>query len=143
MLYNIEQIKEIIPHRPPFLLVDKILSINDDNTEIIGQKCVSMNEPFFEGHFPKKAVMPGVLIVEALAQTGAVLLLSIPENKGKIGYFAGINNMKFKKQVVPGDVLTLKVKLERLKGPLYFASVTATVDDKKAATGEIMSIIAD
>ena len=71
MLYNIEQIKEIIPHRPPFLLVDKILSINDDNTEIIGQKCVSMNEPFFEGHFPKKAVMPGVLIVEALAQSGA------------------------------------------------------------------------
>ncbi len=143
MLYNIEQIKEIIPHRPPFLLVDKILSINDDNTEIIGQKCVSMNEPFFAGHFPKKAVMPGVLIVEALAQTGAVLLLSIPENKGKIGYFAGINNMKFKKQVVPGDVLTLKVKLERHKGPLYFASVTATVDDKIAATGEIMSIIAD
>ena len=143
MLYNIEQIKEIIPHRPPFLLVDKILSINEDNTEIIGQQCVSMNEPFFAGHFPKKAVMPGVLIVEALAQTGAVLLLSIPENKGKIGYFAGINNMKFKKQVVPGDVLTLKVTLNRHKGPLYFASVTATVDNQIAATGEIMSIIAD
>jgi len=143
MLYNIEQIKDIIPHRPPFLLVDKILSINEDNTEIIGQKCVSMNEPFFAGHFPKKAVMPGVLIVEALAQTGAVLLLSIPENKGKIGYFAGINNMKFKKQVVPGDVLTLKVILNRHKGPLYFASVTATVDNQIAATGEIMSIIAD
>ncbi len=143
MLYNIEQIKEIIPHRPPFLLVDRILSISDDNTEIIGQKSVSMNEPFFAGHFPEKAVMPGVLIVEALAQTGAVLLLSAPENKGKIGYFAGINNMKFKKQVVPGDVLTLTVKLARHKGSLYFANVTATVDGQIAAAGEIMSIIAD
>lgn len=143
MLYNIEQIKEIIPHRPPFLLVDRILSISEDNTEIIGEKCVSMNEPFFMGHFPSKAVMPGVLIVEALAQTGAVLLLSVPENKGKIGYFAGINNMKFKKQVVPGDVLTLRAKLTKHKGPLYFAEVTATVDGQIAATGEIMSIIGD
>lgn len=141
MLYNSNQIQEIIPHRYPFLLVDKILSINEEGTEIIGQKAVSANEMHFVGHFPQKHVMPGVLIVEALAQTGCVLLLSKPENKGKIGYFAGINKMKFKRQVIPGDVLTLKAKLIRNKGGFCISEVEATVDGEVAAVGEIMSVV--
>ena len=141
MLYNSNQIQEIIPHRYPFLLVDKILSINEEGTEIIGQKAVSANEMHFVGHFPQKHVMPGVLIVEALAQTGCVLLLSKSENKGKIGYFAGINKMKFKRQVIPGDVLTLKAKLIRNKGGFCISEVEATVDGEVAAVGEIMSVV--
>lgn len=141
MLYNSDEIQKIIPHRYPFLLVDRILSINEDGTEIIGEKAVSANEMHFVGHFPQKHIMPGVLIVEALAQTGAILLLSKPENKGKIGYFAGINKMRFKRQVVPGDVLTLKATLTRNKGGLYFAEVVASVNGEIAASGEIMSVV--
>lgn len=141
MLYDSNQIQEIIPHRYPFLLVDRILSINEDETEIIGEKAVSANEMHFMGHFPQKHVMPGVLIVEALAQTGCVLLLSKPENKGKIGYFAGINKMKFKRQVVPGDVLTLRAKLIRSKGGFCISEVEASVDGEVAAIGEITSVI--
>ena len=105
MLYNSNEIMDIIPHRYPFLLVDKIESISEDKTYIVGYKSVSANEMHFLGHFPQKHVMPGVLIVEALAQTGCVLLLSDEKNKGKIGYFAGINNMRFKRQVIPGDTI--------------------------------------
>lgn len=141
MLYNSNQIQEIIPHRYPFLLVDQILSISEDGTEIIGKKAVTANEMQFMGHFPQKHVMPGVLIVEALAQTGAVLLLSKPEYKGKIGYFAGINKMKFKRQVIPGDTLILKAKLTKSKGGFCFADVEASVDGEVAAIGEILSVV--
>lgn len=143
MLLNSNQIQEIIPHRYPFLLVDQISEISEDGQTIIGKKCVSANEMQFLGHFPQKHVMPGVLIVEALAQTGCVLLLSKEENKGKIGFFAGINNMRFKTQVIPGDVLTLKVTLTNMRAGIYFADVEATVDGKIAAKGEIMCAVGE
>lgn len=143
MLLNSNQIQEIIPHRYPFLLVDQISEISEDGQTIIGKKCVSANEMQFLGHFPQKHVMPGVLIVEALAQTGCVLLLSKEKNKGKIGFFAGINKMRFKTQVVPGDVLTLKVTLNNMRAGIYFADVEATVDGKIAAKGEIMCAVGE
>ena len=139
MIYNSNQIMEIIPHRYPFLLVDKITEIDGD--KIIGYKAISANEMQFLGHFPQKHVMPGVLIVEALAQTGCVLLLSKPENKGKIGYFAGIDKMRFKTQVIPGDMLKLEVELIKNKGGVFFAKVTASTDGKIAAQGEIMCVV--
>ncbi len=138
MIYNSNQIQEIIPHRYPFLLVDRIDYISDDKTEIVGIKCVSANEMQFLGHFPNKHVMPGVLIVEALAQTGCVLLLSNEENKNKIAYFAGINNMRFKNQVIPGDTLKLEVKFTNSKLGIYFANVKASVNERVVAQGEIM-----
>ncbi|MCI6272546.1 MAG: 3-hydroxyacyl-ACP dehydratase FabZ [Erysipelotrichaceae bacterium] len=138
MIYNSNQIQEIIPHRYPFLLVDRIDYISDDKTEIVGTKCVSANEMQFLGHFPNKHVMPGVLIVEALAQTGCVLLLNNEENKNKIAYFAGINNMRFKNQVIPGDTLKLEVKFTNSKLGIYFANVKASVNERVVAQGEIM-----
>lgn len=143
MLYNSNQIQQIIPHRYPFLLVDTIESISEDQQSIIGTKCVSANEMHFLGHFPDKHVMPGVLIVEALAQAGCVLLLSKPENQGKIGFFAGINKMRFKQQVIPGDVLMLKVVLTNQRAGIYFADVEATVNGKVAAKGEIMCAVGE
>lgn len=137
MIYNSNEIQKIIPHRYPFLLVDVIEEIIDDKI-IIGKKAVSANEMQFLGHFPDKHVMPGVLIVESLAQTGAVLLLSKEENKGKLVYFAGINKLRFKRQVVPGDTLILKVELIKMKAGIGFASATASVDGKIAVKGEIM-----
>ena len=138
MELNSREIMEILPHRYPFLLVDRIDFINEEKTEIVGTKCVSANEMQFMGHFPNKHVMPGVLIVEALAQTGCVLLLSKEENKGKIGYFAGINKMRFKQMVLPGDVLTLKVKLVNSKANIYIADVCAMVENKVVCSGEII-----
>ncbi len=143
MLYNSNQIQEIIPHRYPFLLVDKIESISEDNKTIVGYKNVSANEMHFLGHFPQKHVMPGVLITEALAQVGCVLLLSDETNKGKIGYFAGINKMRFKQQVIPGDVLRLEVTLTNQRAGIYFADVCATVDGKIAAKGEILCAVGE
>ncbi len=143
MLYNSNDIQKIIPHRYPFLLVDGIESISEDEKTIIGKKCVSANEMQFLGHFPQKHVMPGVLIVEALAQTGCVLLLSQEKNKGKIAYFAGINKVRFKRQVVPGDVLTLEVSLTKEKGGIYFAAIEARVDNEIAVKGEIMCAVGD
>ncbi|MDD3049233.1 MAG: 3-hydroxyacyl-ACP dehydratase FabZ [Bacilli bacterium] len=141
MLLNSNQIQEIIPHRYPFLLVDQISEISDDGQTILGKKCVTANEMQFLGHFPQKHVMPGVLIVEALAQTGCVLLLSKEENRGKIGFFAGINKMRFKTQVIPGDVLILKVTLTNTRAGIYFADVEASVEGKIAAKGEIMCAV--
>lgn len=141
MLYNSNDIQKIIPHRYPFLLVDAIESISEDGKTIIGRKCVSANEMQFLGHFPDKHVMPGVLIIEALAQTGCVLLLSQEANKGKIAYFAGINKARFKKQVIPGDVLVMKVTFIKEKAGIYFASIEAKVDNQVAVTGEIMCAI--
>lgn len=143
MLYNSNDIQKIIPHRYPFLLVDCIESISEDQKTIIGKKCVTANEMHFLGHFPQKHVMPGVLIIEALAQTGCVLLLSQEQNKGKIAFFAGINKARFKKQVVPGDVLTMKVTLTKEKGGIYFATIEAKVDNQVAVTGEIMCAVGD
>ncbi|WP_163539671.1 3-hydroxyacyl-ACP dehydratase FabZ [Gracilibacillus sp. YIM 98692] len=132
---DIEQIKETIPHRYPFLLVDKITE--QDEKRVVGQKNVSINEPFFQGHFPDYPVMPGVLIVESLAQVGAVAILSKEENKGKIGFLAGIDKCRFKRQVKPGDQLNLEVEIIRLKGPVGKGKATATVDGELACEAEI------
>ena len=116
MLLDVNGIKEIIPHRYPFLLVDCIEEM-EPGVKAVGYKNVTVNEPFFQGHFPQQPVMPGVLIVEALAQVGAVAVLSLPENKGKLAFFGGIDKAKFRKQVVPGDRLRLRLKLSNAKVP--------------------------
>ena len=136
MELNIEQIQEIIPHRPPFLLVDKITDYVPGEWAK-GIKAVTVNEPFFTGHFPPYRVMPGVLIIEALAQVGAVAILSLPENKGKLAFFGGIKNARFKKQVRPGDVLELSCELIERRGPVGFGKAVAKVDGKVAAQGEL------
>ena len=136
MELNIEQIQEIIPHRPPFLLVDKIIDYVPGEWAK-GIKAVTVNEPFFVGHFPQYKVMPGVLIIEALAQVGAVAILSLPENKGKLAFFGGIKNARFKKQVRPGDVLELSCELIERRGPVGFGKAVAKVDGKVAAQGEL------
>ena len=135
MLTNIE-IQNIIPHRYPFLLVDKILEATPGK-RAVGIKNVTANEPFFQGHFPGNPIMPGVLIVEAMAQVAGVAGLLAPENKGKLGLFTGIENMKFKKQVVPGDVLMMEAEFVAMKMGVGKVKVSATVDGKVAAEGEI------
>ena len=114
---NISQIMEILPHRQPMLLIDSVEEI-EYGVRAVAKKCVSFNEPFFAGHFPEEPVMPGVLIVEALAQTGAVAILGKDENRGKTAYFASINSAKFKRKVVPGDILTLETEIIKVKGPI-------------------------
>lgn len=136
MELNIQEIMDIIPHRPPFLLVDKITDC-EPGKYAKGLKCVTMNEPFFAGHFPGHPVMPGVLIIEALAQCGAVAILSVPENKGKIAFFGGIKNARFKQQVKPGDVLELSCELTAQRGPVGFGTAVAKVNGKVAAQGEL------
>ena len=135
-----EQIKDIIPHRYPFLLVDKVVEM-EEATRVIAIKNVSINEPFFQGHFPDYPVMPGVLIIEALAQVGAVAMLGMEENKGKIGFLAGVDKCRFKRQVVPGDQLKLEVEITRIKGPIGKGKGTATVDGEIACQAEIMFAI--
>lgn len=127
---------EIIPHRQPFLLIDTIEEL-EPGVKAVAKKCVSYNEPYFAGHFPAEPVMPGVLIVEALAQTGAVAILSKPENQGKTAYFGAINSAKFKKKVVPGDVLTLETEIIKTKGPIGVGSAKAYVDGKLAVQAEL------
>lgn len=141
-MLNIEQIKEIIPHRYPFLLVDKILEV-DEGKRAVGIKNVSANEEFFNGHFPDYAVMPGVLIVEALAQVGAVAVLKKEENRGRLAFFAGIDNCRFKKQVRPGDQLRLEVEMTRVRGPIGKGKAIATVDGEVACEAEITFAIGD
>ena len=131
-----KQIMKIIPHRQPFLLVDTIEELTP-GVKAVGKKCVSYNEPFFAGHFPNEPVMPGVLIIEAMAQAGAVAILSKPENQGKTAYFAGISQAKFKQKVVPGDVLTLELEIIKEKGPIGIGRGTAKVDGKLAASAEL------
>lgn len=133
---NINQIMETIPHRYPFLLIDTIEEI-EEGQKAVGKKCVSGDEPFFQGHFPGNPVMPGVLIIEALAQVGAVAMLSIPEWKGKTAYFAGIEKAKFRKKVVPGDVLMLETTIVKVKGPMGIGKGIATVDGVKVAEAEL------
>ena len=138
---GIEEIKQIIPHRHPFLLVDAIEDY-EPGEYAVGYKCVTYREDFFAGHFPEEPVMPGVLIIEALAQVGAVAMLSMPENKGKIGLFGGIKNARFRKQVTPGDVLELECTIIKQKGPVAVAEAKATVDGKAAVTAELTFALA-
>ncbi|MFZ7134563.1 MAG: 3-hydroxyacyl-ACP dehydratase FabZ [Eubacteriales bacterium] len=140
MLLNSNQIQEIIPHRHPFLLVDQILEL-EAGIKATGLKNVSANEFFFVGHFPQEHIMPGVLIIEALAQVGAVALLSIKENKGKIAYFGGIKSAKFKRKVIPGDTLILKTEITRSRGSVGFGTAVAMVDDEIAAQAELVFAI--
>ncbi len=130
-MLNIDEIQKILPHRPPFLLVDRVDEL-EPGIGATGVKCVTMNEPFFQGHFPGKAVMPGVLILEALAQMGAICMLTLPGNVGKIVLFGGMDKVKFKRQVVPGDVLTLKVEITKHKGSFGVGTAIAYVGDKIA-----------
>ncbi len=136
MELNSNQIQEILPHRYPFLLVDRITEC-EPGVSAKGKKCVTANEMQFLGHFPQKHVMPGVLIIEALAQTGAVAILSEEANKGKIVLFGGIKNAKFKRQVIPGDVLELSCEIIAKKGPIGIGKAEAYVDGKLAVTAEL------
>ncbi|MCI9418542.1 MAG: 3-hydroxyacyl-ACP dehydratase FabZ [Eubacterium sp.] len=140
MLLDINEIKRIIPHRYPFLLVDCIEEM-EPGVKAVGYKNVTVNEPYFQGHFPEKPVMPGVLIVEALAQVGAVAVLSLEENKGKLAFFGGIDKAKFRRQVVPGDRLKLETEIIKCKGPMGVGKAIATVDGKTACEAEIKFII--
>lgn len=127
---------EIIPHRYPFLLIDTIEEL-EPGVRALGKKCVSVNEPFFQGHFPGNPVMPGVLILEALAQVGAVAMLSQPDWKGRTAYFAGIDKARFRQKVVPGDVLFLETEIIKAKGPIGVGRAVARVNDKVAAQAEL------
>ncbi|MST75832.1 3-hydroxyacyl-ACP dehydratase FabZ [Roseburia sp. MUC/MUC-530-WT-4D] len=133
---NTAEIMEILPHRHPFLLIDTVEEL-ESGVRAVAKKAVSFHEPYFAGHFPGNPVMPGVLIIEALAQTGAVAILSQPEWKGKTAYFAGINHAKFKQKVVPGDVLTLETEIIKVKGPIGIGKATAYVDGKIACIAEL------
>lgn len=135
-LMGTREIMEIIPHRQPFLLLDTIEEL-EPGIRALGKKCVTYNEPFFAGHFPGEPVMPGVLIVEALAQTGAVAILSQPDFQGKTAYFGAINNARFKQKVVPGDVLMLEVEIVKQKGPVGIGNAKATVNGKTAVAAEL------
>jgi 3-hydroxyacyl-[acyl-carrier-protein] dehydratase len=139
-MLDIDAIKEIIPHRYPFLLIDRIEELVEGE-RALGIKSVTVNEPFFPGHFPDYPVMPGVLIVEALAQVGAVALLSVEANKGRLALFAGIDKVRFKRQVRPGDTLRLEVKITRSRGAIGFGEAVATVGGETVCVGELMFAI--
>jgi len=139
-MLDVQAIKEIIPHRYPFLLVDKVVEIEEEK-RVVGIKNVTINEPFFEGHFPAYPVMPGVLILEALAQVGAIAVLGVEQNKGKIGFLAGIDKCRFKRQVKPGDQLRLEVEITRMRGSIGKGKGVATVDGEVACEAEIMFAI--
>lgn len=139
-LLGAAEIQKIIPHRYPFLLVDRIVEL-EEGKRAVGLKNVTINEPFFQGHFPGYPVMPGVLLVEAMAQVGAVALLKMPEYAGKIAFFAGIDNVRFRQQVRPGDQLRIEVEFLKIKGSIGKARGQVLVDDSVAAEGEFMFAI--
>jgi len=141
-MLDINEIKEIIPHRYPFLLVDRILEV-EDGKKAVGIKNVTANEEFFNGHFPEYPVMPGVLIVEALAQVGAVAMLKVEDNRGRLAFFTGIDKCRFKRQVKPGDQLRLEVEMIRFKGPIGKGKGVATVDGEVACELEMMFALGD
>ena len=142
MQYNSNQIAAILPHRYPFALVDRIVD-GEEGKWAKGIKCVSANEPFFQGHFPQYHVMPGVLIIEALAQVGAAAVLSMPEHRGKIGFLGAIKNARFRRQVTPGDVLELTCTITRQKANIAQAEVVAVVDGQEAVTAELTFALAN
>lgn len=135
-VYTTKEILEIIPHRHPFMLIDTIEEL-EEGVRAVGKKCVSFNEPYFAGHFPGNPVMPGVLIIEALAQVGAVAMLGMPEWKGKTAYFVGIDKAKFKQKVLPGDELMLENKIIKVKGPIGVGEATAYVNGKMVCKAEL------
>lgn len=135
-MLNINEIMEIIPQRSPFLMIDRVEEYTPGESAI-AYKNVTINEPFFQGHFPGQPIMPGVLIIEALAQTGAVAILSLDEYKGKNALFGGVDKLRFKRQVIPGDILKLEVKIIKRKGPIGIGEAIATVNDQVAVKGEL------
>ena len=139
-MMDINEIREILPHRYPFLLVDRVTEVVEGKS-IKGYKNVTINDQFFQGHFPEKPIMPGVLILEALAQLGAVSILSMNEFKGKIPMFAGADKVKWRKPVLPGDRLDLSCEIIKLRGPIGIGKAVATVDEKKVCEAEIMFAI--
>lgn len=141
-LLTAKEIMEILPHRWPFMLLDTVEELTP-GVRAVAKKCVSYNEPFFQGHFPGEPVMPGVLIIEALAQAGAVAVLSLPENKGKTAYFAAIQSAKFKRKVIPGDVLMLEVEIIKQSGAIGIGKATATVDGKTVVQAELTFAVSD
>ncbi len=141
-LLSAKEIMEIIPHRQPFMLLDTVEELTP-GVRAVAKKCVSYNEPYFQGHFPGEPVMPGVLIIEALAQAGAVAILSLEENKGKTAYFAAIQSAKFKRKVMPGDVLTLETEIIKQKGSIGIGKATAMVDGKIAVQAELTFAVSD
>lgn len=141
-MLDINEIKAILPHRYPFLLVDRILEL-EEGERAVGIKNVTANEEFFNGHFPDYPVMPGVLIVEALAQVGGVAMLKKKENEGRLALFAGIDKCRFKKQVKPGDQLKLEVEILRLRGSIGKGKGVATVDGELVCETEIMFALGD
>jgi 3-hydroxyacyl-[acyl-carrier-protein] dehydratase len=141
-MMNIQEIMALIPHRYPFLLIDRVIEL-EPGVRAVGEKQVTINEPFFQGHFPDYPIMPGVLIVEALAQTGTVVALSVPEYREKLGVFAGIDNVRFRRPVVPGDTLRLEVQLDKIRRGVGKASGKATVNGQLACEGEILFALID
>lgn len=137
---SIQEIKEIIPHRYPMLLVDRIEEL-EEGKRVVAKKNVTINEPFFQGHFPHEPVMPGVLIVEAMAQAGAVALLSLSDFRGKTAYFGGLDKAKFRKKVTPGDTLILEVEILKVKSAAGIGKGIAYVDGKKVAEAELTFMI--
>jgi 3-hydroxyacyl-[acyl-carrier-protein] dehydratase len=137
---SVKEIEQIIPHRHPFLLLDYIEDYVPGEYAV-GYECVTFREDFFKGHFPQEPVMPGVLIIEALAQTGAVAILSMPENKGKIAFFGGVDKCRFKQKVRPGDKLRLETKIIKTKGPMGIGQAIAYVDDKVAVKAELTFMV--
>ena len=142
VLMDRKAIEEIIPHRDPFMLLDEIIEL-EPGKRVVAQKHLKVDEDWFRGHFPGQPVQPGVLMIEMLAQAGAVCVLSLPENKGKIAFFAGIDKARFRRMVYPGDTLTLEVVLTKFRGPVGFGSAVASVGGVKVVTADISFAISE
>ncbi len=136
VIMNREEIEKVIPHRDPFLLIDEIVEL-EVGKKIVARKQIKADDFWFKGHFPEHPVVPGVLMIEMLAQAGAVAMLSMDEHKGKIGFLAGVDKAKFRRPVVPGDLLTLEVEIIKVKGPIGIGKALATVNGEKAVSAEI------